>query len=108
MGKIVKELTKNQKIKLIELVLANPVVDGLCARIAKAAFDLGYITKHDYETIPCFMLPAELIPELDQIKPDGVGFIQHWFGGPAEENIPPRQYALKRLLGIVKSKPTNH
>jgi hypothetical protein len=82
----VRELSKDEKLKLLREVLEKYRNGYLCLKITSNALACGYITRDQYSETSGSYLAQKLIPEILQFEPAGTFFGGAWFAGVAHES----------------------
>jgi hypothetical protein len=96
---MIKELTKEQKLKVLNKVLKD-APDGdyyLCRKIAFMAILIECVTNLQFRSYSTSSIAVRLIPELLQFKPGDMSIYHGWFNSAAE-----RTEALKKLIKIIE------
>jgi hypothetical protein len=99
-----KELTKEQKIKVIEAAIEEyrKSPSFLCYILEDCAIDLCYIKFNDCMYIGADKIVASLIPEFLELKPEKVDPEDAWFGS-IERGKVKRLNVLCRLYDNIKN-----
>jgi hypothetical protein len=99
----VRELSKDEKLKLLREVLEKYRNGYLCLKIASNALACGYITRDQYSESSMSCVVYVLIPEILQFKPAETPFGGAWFEGVAHESDPDliRKGVLKDLIELI-------
>jgi hypothetical protein len=98
-----KELTRDQKIAVVEKALLVPN-DYLCHSLAVFAKMLRFITLEDWKTFSNNSIARTLIPEILLFKPKGKRDNELWFGDTRlPESIEKRRKVLEELLDMLKN-----
>jgi hypothetical protein len=100
-----KELSKEQKLKVLEEAINKYNGDYLCPLIARESYFRGYLTNDEYGQTSNEVIVRTLIPELLQFKPRGKNIYAPWFGSCLNpESIAKRLSTLKELVEIITLK----
>jgi hypothetical protein len=76
-----KELSREQKLRVLKEVIDEYNGGFLCGLIARKSYFLGYITSSECGRASNAVIAKELIPELLQFKPKGCTINNSWFNG---------------------------
>jgi hypothetical protein len=103
-----KELTREQKIAVVENAIRKDSSLYICRRISDVANEMGFITNEEEWHSTTWHTAKTLIPELVLFKPYGVDYYGVWFDDrntrDAQEK---RRQLLKRLLDRLKHPEKN-
>jgi hypothetical protein len=99
-----KELTRDQKVAIVERALRDHDGTPLCIRLAGVATNMGFITFREWVNNSFPKVTQTLVPEILLFKPERVSGSQSWFGNPLlPESIEKRRQVLEELLDMLKN-----
>jgi hypothetical protein len=99
-----KELTRDKKIAVVELVLNGYNGHYLCPSLTCSAMRLRLITPKEYMIHTNSETAQTLIPEILLFKPEGRRDSHSWFGcADIPESIEKRRKVLEELLSMLKN-----
>jgi hypothetical protein len=103
--KVMKELTKEQKLKLLNEILEHYIGEYICIKIAYKALYADLILPEEFFYNYYGDIAVALIPEMLQIKPEIKEINGFWFGRQFEpESNKLRKEKIKELIKIIENK----
>jgi hypothetical protein len=103
-----KELTRDQKIAVVENAIRKDSSLYICRRISDVANEMGFVTNKEEQSSTTWHTAKTLVPELVLFKPYDAEYSGVWFDdrNPMDAQEKRRQL-LKRLLDRLKNPEKN-